>query len=77
MPKKNLEEALIGLINKRLINPILKEINLDRNKNVGNVSKEDIYNLASILTSWSFNIVGSQGWGASPSYSWRGLVQMK
>ena len=63
MPKKNLEEALIGLINKRLINPILKEINLDRNKNVGNVSKEDIYNLASILTSWSFNIVGSQGWG--------------
>ncbi|MEW8974162.1 MAG: NAD(P)/FAD-dependent oxidoreductase [Tissierellaceae bacterium] len=63
MPKKDIGEALIGLINKRLINPILREINLDRNKKVSNISKKEIYDLAHILTSWKFNIIGSQGWG--------------
>ncbi len=63
MPKKHIGEALIGLINKRLINPILQEIDLDRNKEVHKLSKKEIYALSNILTSWRFNIVGSQGWG--------------
>lgn len=63
MPKKTIEEALIGFINKRLILPILKEINLEKSKNVANLSKEEILNLSSILTAWSFRIIGSQGWG--------------
>lgn len=63
MPKKCIGEALIGLINKRLINPILKEIDLDKNKQAYKMSKKEIYTLSNILTSWRFNIVGSQGWG--------------
>ena len=31
-PKKNLQESLIGLVNKKLILPILREVNLDKNK---------------------------------------------
>lgn len=40
MSKKNIEEALIGLINKRLILPILKETNVDKNKTVSDLSKK-------------------------------------
>lgn len=62
MPKKTLEEGLIGLINKKLINPILKEIHMDKNKIVSNLSKKDILKLSEILTSWNFKIIGSQDW---------------
>lgn len=63
MPKKNMAEALIGLINKRLILPILREINIDKEETVSNISKEEILRLAQILVSWKFQIVGSQSWG--------------
>lgn len=62
MPKKSLEESLIGLINKRLINPILREININGKKNVSNLSRKEILKLAEILTSWRFKITGNQGW---------------
>ncbi len=63
MPDKSLSESLIGLINKRLIIPLLKECKLDKDKNVSNLSKEEISLLANILTSWEFKIIGSQSWG--------------
>jgi len=63
MPSKSIERSLIGLINKRLIIPILKELNINKDKNVANLSKKEIDDLASILTSWSFNIIGNKGWG--------------
>ncbi len=63
MPKKTIQEALIGLINKRLINPILKEINVDKDKIVLELSTDELDCLANILTSWDFKIIGSQGWG--------------
>src|SRR5699024_2947755 len=63
MPSKSIERSLIGLINKRLIIPILKKININKDKNVANLSKKEIDDLASILTSWSFNIIGNKGWG--------------
>ena len=63
MPKKTTQEGLIGLINKRLIIPILKEINVDKDKNVLKLSTDELDRLAYILTSWEFNIIGSQGWG--------------
>lgn len=59
MPKKAVKDALIGMINKRLIIPILKEVRIDKNKNVSNLSKDDITNLTHILLSWKFKIVGS------------------
>lgn len=63
MTKKTIQEGLIGLINKRLIIPILKEINVDKDKNVLELSTGELDNLAKILISWEFKIIGSQGWG--------------
>ncbi|MDG2764900.1 NAD(P)/FAD-dependent oxidoreductase, partial [Vibrio parahaemolyticus] len=63
MPTKTIELGLIGLINKRLIIPILKEINLDKNKLVKELSKKDIDKLSHILTDWRFKVIGDKGWG--------------
>ncbi|MBU5439090.1 NAD(P)/FAD-dependent oxidoreductase [Tissierella sp. MSJ-40] len=63
MPKKTIEIALVGLINKRLILPILKETTIDKNKNVANLSKEEILKIAKILTDWRFKVIGSKSWG--------------
>lgn len=63
MPNKTVKEALIGLIHKRLIIPILKEINVDKDKNVLKLSTDELESLTNILTSWEFKIIGSQGWG--------------
>ena len=62
-PKKSIQESLIGLINKRLILPILKEINIEKDMIVSDLSDKDITKLAGLLTSWSFKITGSQSWG--------------
>ncbi|MCQ4924573.1 NAD(P)/FAD-dependent oxidoreductase [Tissierella carlieri] len=61
--KKTVEIGLIGLINKRLIIPILKELNIDKNKNLEFLSKDEIRKLSQILTSWHFKVIGSQSWG--------------
>ena len=63
MPNKTIQEGLIGLIHKRMIIPILKDINVDKDRNVLKLSTEDLEKLANILTSWEFKIIGSQGWG--------------
>lgn len=62
MEKRTIEEALIGLINKRLISTILKEIEIKREKKVSQISKQEIKKLSQILTNWEFNIIGSKGW---------------
>lgn len=62
MEKRTIEEALIGLINKRLIPTVLKEIGIKREKRILQMSKTEIRNLSEILTSWKFNIIGSKGW---------------
>jgi predicted Rossmann fold flavoprotein len=63
MPIKTIEEALIGLINKRLILPVLKELNIDKKNTAGNIDEKDIIKIANLLTSWSFKITGNKGWG--------------
>lgn len=63
MPMKTIEEGLIGLINKKLIIPILKELNIDKSIIVGDIKNSDIEKLAYLLTSWSFKIIGNKGWG--------------
>lgn len=60
MAKKTIEKGLIGLINKRLIPPILKEVNIDKNKQIAYLSNEEVSRLANILTDWRFNISGSK-----------------
>ena len=60
MAKKTIERGLIGLINKRLILPILKEIRIDKNKQIAHLSNEEVRRLSGILTDWRFNISGSK-----------------
>lgn len=60
---KNMEEALIGMINKKLILPILKELSIDKNMKASDISPGQIGRLAGLLTSWSFKIIGNMGWG--------------
>ncbi len=65
MPKKTIERALIGLINKRLIIPMLKEIGVDKNKLIAHISKEEIRKISNILTDFRFNIIGSKSWDSA------------
>lgn len=60
MAKKTIERGLIGLINKRLILPILKEVKIDKNKKIAHLNKDEVGRLAKILTDWRFKITGSK-----------------
>lgn len=60
MPKKDIENGLIGLLNKRLIPVILNEVGIDNKKSVSQISNAEIDALAEILTDWRFNIIGSK-----------------
>lgn len=62
MPKKTIERALIGLINKRLIIPILKEVGIDRDKIIAHISKEEVRKISTTLTDFRFKIIGSKSW---------------
>lgn len=62
-PEKPLHISFIGLINKRLINALLKEGEInDVNMPCRNVTTEQLDRLAGILKKWSFNITGSKSW---------------
>ena len=63
MPEKTLEESLIGMLNKRLILPIIKELKLDKDKLSSDISENEISLLAEILTNWEFELSGDKGWG--------------
>ncbi|QQY79461.1 NAD(P)/FAD-dependent oxidoreductase [Keratinibaculum paraultunense] len=60
MPRKTIEKGLIGLINKRLILPILKAINIDKDKKIAYLTNDEVMKLAEILTNWRFKISGSK-----------------
>ncbi|MCF6462482.1 NAD(P)/FAD-dependent oxidoreductase [Clostridium sp. Cult1] len=60
MAKKTIEIGLIGLINKRLILPILKELGIDKNKQIASLSNDEVSRLSKILTDWRFKISGSK-----------------
>lgn len=62
MKKRTIEESLIGLINKRLIPTILKEVGIKKDRNISEISKDDIKKISNILTNWEFKISGSKGW---------------
>lgn len=62
MPRKTIEIGLVGLINKRLILPILKKIELDKNNQIAHLTNEEIRKLSTILTDLRFNIIGSKSW---------------
>lgn len=62
MKNRTIEEALIGLINKRLIPTILKEVGIKKDKSIAQISKKEIKDISEILTNWEFKISGSKGW---------------
>lgn len=61
--EKTVEEAMIGLINKRLIPVVLKESGIsDLKKRAGQLNEKEKKAIASILTDWRFPIKGTKGW---------------
>lgn len=62
MPKKTMKIGLIGLINKRLILPILREAEINRDKQIAHLSKEEIRRLSILLTDLRFSVAGSKSW---------------
>lgn len=63
MGHKKIGDSLIGFINKRLILPTLKEVNINKDMMVCHLSMDDIESLAKIFTDWRFQITGNNGWG--------------
>ena len=62
-PNKTAQESLVGLIHKKLILTILKQVNINKDKIVSTLNPDEVKRLAHILTDWSFKITGSQSWG--------------
>ena len=62
MQRKTVEVALIGLINKRLIIPVLREVEIDKDKQIAHISNEEMERLSIILTNLKFSIIGSRSW---------------
>lgn len=60
---KSMDEALIGMINKKLIIPILKDLSIDKDMKASDISNDQIDSLAQLLTSWTFKVIGNKGWG--------------
>ena len=59
---KSIEMALIGLIPKKLIHPILKETGLKNfNEYVENIPGKLMSKLINLLFDWRFLIIGSKG----------------
>lgn len=60
--RKTVEELLIGLVNDKLIKPILYTLGIDKDLKVLSLGKKDINKLANILISWKFEVIGNKGW---------------
>lgn len=60
---KNLEDSLVGLINKKLIPVILMEAGFeDINKKCGKLNKKEIFKIIDILKEWKFEVTGHNTW---------------
>lgn len=63
MGYKNLEDSLIGLINKKLIPVVLIEAGFDnKNRNCGSLNKKEIFKIVDILKEWKFEVIGHNNW---------------
>ena len=65
---KTIEEAMIGLINKKLIPVVLYEAGFDElNKLCGKLNKKEIYKIIDILKGWKFEVAGHNSWQQAQS----------
>ncbi len=61
--KKSVEFSLVGLVNKRLIPVLLKEVGIrDLKCPIGNLASKDLEKIITILTDWRFKIRGTKSW---------------
>ncbi len=60
--EKSVVDGLIGLVNKRLIHTLLKKANIAFKTEMKSLSDKQIEVLATLLTAWSFDIIGTKGW---------------
>lgn len=57
---KEVEMSLIGLINKRIIHPLLKELNIEPHLIIKQLTKDKLNQLINILFDWRFKVIGSK-----------------
>ena len=57
---KTIEMSLIGLINKRLIHPILKDVHLSPHTPIKDIPKDKLNLLVQRLFDWRFKVIGSK-----------------
>lgn len=60
LSSKEVEMSLIGLINKRIIHPLLKELSILPHQLIQDLSKSDLKRLVNHLFDWRFNVIGSK-----------------
>lgn len=64
---KSIREALIGLINKRLIVPLLKYCNIEFEKEISKLNSQELKCLIDGLFAFKSKVTGSQGFGQAQS----------
>lgn len=57
---KTVEMSLIGLINKKIIHPLLKELDINSHHLVNDLTKNDLNQLINLLFDWRFKVIGSK-----------------
>src|SRR3989339_33035 len=60
LSEKTAEQSLIGLINRRLIHPILKDVHIEPHVLIKQVNKEKLNLLIQRLFDWRFKVIGSK-----------------
>ncbi|GMQ60037.1 NAD(P)/FAD-dependent oxidoreductase [Vallitalea sediminicola] len=65
MPNKTIQDNFIGLINKKLINVIIKESGIVSNKKSADITKDERNNLVDIMKKFTLIITGTNQWNQS------------
>lgn len=58
---KTVEDSLLGLINKKLIKPVIKEARLEPTQYISSLDKKQLNRLIRILKDWRFKVSGFKG----------------
>ncbi|PKK95405.1 MAG: aminoacetone oxidase family FAD-binding enzyme [Tenericutes bacterium HGW-Tenericutes-5] len=63
---REIDQSLIGLVNKRFINVLIKEAGIEKNNMVvGDIPKQNIFKLIDLLYDWRLKVTGSLGFDDS------------
>lgn len=62
MPSKSIQDNFIGLINKRLIPVLIKEVGIGLEKKSADISKQERQGLVNLLKQFRLNILGTHQW---------------